>query len=78
LLKSTREDEMGLGVEDDGWRIPDQLWAKVEPLLPPRPAHPLGCHNPRMPDRDAMTASSQRERMWAVKPNSSTSSYTSG
>src|SRR5262245_46967746 len=23
-------------------------------LLPPRPAHPLGCHNPRVPDRDAM------------------------
>jgi transposase len=25
-------------------------------LLPPRPAHPLGCHNPRVSDRDAMTA----------------------
>jgi transposase len=29
---------------------------KVELLLPPRPEHPLGCHNPRVPDRDAMDA----------------------
>lgn len=43
-------------VRDDGWRLPDQLWAKMEPLLPPRPKHPLGCHNPRVPDRAAMDA----------------------
>ena len=47
---------MGLVVRDDGWRIPDWLWAELEPLLPERPAHPLGCHNPRVPDRDAMNA----------------------
>src|SRR5919201_5931604 len=47
---------MGLVVRDDGWRIPDWLWAEIEPLLPERPAHPLGCHNPRVPDRDAMNA----------------------
>jgi len=47
---------VGLVVEDDGWRIPDQVWARMEPLLPPRPSHPLGCHNPRVPDRDAMNA----------------------
>jgi putative transposase len=41
---------------DDGWRLPDALWAKMEPLLPPRPKHPLGCHNPRVPDRAAMDA----------------------
>jgi hypothetical protein len=41
---------MGLVVKDDGWRVPDELWARMEPLLPPRPAHPLGCHNPRVPD----------------------------
>ena len=43
-------------VRDDGWRLPDALWAKMEPLLPPRPKHPLGCHNPRVPDRAAMDA----------------------
>jgi transposase len=43
-------------VHDDGWRLPDELWAEMEPLLPPRPPHPLGCHNPRVPDRAAMDA----------------------
>jgi transposase len=47
---------MGVVVRDDGWRIPDWLWSELEPLLPERPAHPLGCHNPRVPDRDAMNA----------------------
>src|SRR3954469_17899584 len=41
---------------DDQWRIPDALWERIEPLLPPRSAHPLGCHNPRVPDRRAMDA----------------------
>jgi hypothetical protein len=31
---------------DDGWRMPDWLWERIEPLLPERPSHPLGCHNP--------------------------------
>src|SRR5919199_1369690 len=43
-------------VRDDGWRLPDALGAKREPLLPPRPPHPLGCHSPRVPDRAAMDA----------------------
>ncbi len=47
---------MGLAKQDDGWRMPEELWAKLEPLLPPRPKHPLGCHNPRTPDRRAMDA----------------------
>jgi len=47
---------MGLINRDDGWRIPDKLWARLEPLLPARPRHPLGCHNPRVRDRDAMDA----------------------
>src|SRR4051794_19741875 len=29
-------------VRDDRWRIPDALWERIEPLLPPRPPHPLG------------------------------------
>lgn len=47
---------MGLVVEDDGWRMTDALWDRMEPLLPARKSHPLGCHNPRVPDRDAMNA----------------------
>lgn len=47
---------MGLVVKDDRWRIPDALWQRIEPLLPPRPSHPLGCHNPRLPDHAAMNA----------------------
>src|SRR2546428_3980756 len=47
---------MGLVIEDDGWRIPDRVWARMQPLLPGPPAHPLGCHRPRVPDRDAMNA----------------------
>jgi transposase len=47
---------MGLITRDDKWRIPDELWWQMERLLPPRPKHPLGCHNPRVPDRDAMNA----------------------
>ena len=47
---------MGLVDRDDGWRIPDRTWERMEPLLPPPPPHPLGCHNPRVPDRDAMDA----------------------
>jgi transposase len=47
---------MGLVSRDDGWRIPDWLWERMEPLLPPPPRHPLGCHRPRVPNRDAMDA----------------------
>src|SRR5437660_942848 len=43
-------------VDDDGWRIPDALWEKIAPLLPPPPPHPLGCHRPRVPNRAAMEA----------------------
>ena len=47
---------MGLVDRDDGWRMPDWLWVLVAPLLPAPPPHPLGCHRPRVPDRDAMDA----------------------
>jgi len=36
------------------WCIPDELWERIQPLLPPPKPHPLGCHNPRVPDRSAM------------------------
>src|SRR3982750_4512944 len=38
------------------WFIPDELWAKIEPLLPEPKPHRLGGHNPRVPDRSAMNA----------------------
>lgn len=38
------------------WRIPDEMWERIEPLLPARKPHPLGCHNPRVSDRAAMDA----------------------
>jgi transposase len=39
-------------------RVVQAIWASVEPKLPP-PAldeHPLGCHRPRIPDRDCFVA----------------------
>ena len=53
------DQEVGDGLlvsRDDGWRMPDWLWERIEPLLPPPPSHPLGCHRPRVPNRDAMDA----------------------
>lgn len=47
---------MGLVAQDDGWRIPDELWQVIQPLIPPGKEHPLGCHNPRVPDRAALNA----------------------
>lgn len=38
------------------FRLPDELWERIESLLPARKAHPLGCHRPRVPDRCAMDA----------------------
>jgi putative transposase len=45
-----------LSKASQSWRIPDELWAKVKPLLPPGKPHPLGCHHPRVDDRKAMDA----------------------
>ena len=47
---------MGLIDRDDGWRMPDWLWEKIEPLLPPPPPHPLGTRRPRIPNRRLMDA----------------------
>src|SRR5690349_3981113 len=47
---------MGQMIQDSGWRIPDALWEQMVGLLPLRPHHPLGCHNPRVDDRKAMDA----------------------
>ena len=47
---------MGLVGKDDGWRVPDLAWERMASLLPSRPSHRLGCHNPRVPDRAALDA----------------------
>jgi transposase len=59
VARRDREDHcgaMGLVASDDNWKIPDELWSKIEPLLPPGKPHPLGCHNSRVPNRKAMNA----------------------
>src|SRR3954470_7641978 len=42
MLKSVVRRTPKRRVRDDGWRLPDALWAKMERLLPGRPKHPLG------------------------------------
>jgi putative transposase len=43
-------------VPDDRWRIPDALGERIRALLPPRPPHRFGGHNPRVDDRRAIDA----------------------
>jgi len=47
---------MSLSNTSQSWRMPDELWRKVKPFLPPGKPHPLGCHRPRVDDRNAMDA----------------------
>jgi putative transposase len=47
---------MGLVARDDGWRMPDWLWERIEPLIPPPPPHPLGTHRRGLPKRQVMDA----------------------
>jgi len=51
-----QKEKTSLSQAGHNWRIPDELWAKIQPLLPPRKPHPLGCHRPRVEDRKAMDA----------------------
>jgi hypothetical protein len=44
----------------DGWRIPEPLWTRIVELPPPRPVHPLGCHNPASTTARPWTPSSSR------------------
>ena len=39
-------------------RVVEAVWQTVEPLISKRPStnHPLGCHRPRIPDRDCFEA----------------------
>jgi putative transposase len=47
---------MGLVDRDDGWRMPDWLWERIGPLLPPAPEHPLGTHKRGIQKRRVMDA----------------------
>ena len=47
---------MGMIERSDRWRMPDWLWERIEPLLPPAPAHPLGTHRRGIPKRQVMDA----------------------
>ena len=40
------------------FEISDALWERIEPLLPEpaKPAHPLGCHRPRVSDRKVLNS----------------------
>lgn len=51
-----QKSHIGATAYANKWRISDELWERIEPLLPPRKPHPLRCHNPRVPDRKAMDA----------------------
>ena len=42
---------MGLVVQDDGWRVPDELWERIRPLLPGGRPHPWGVCRKREDDR---------------------------
>ena len=41
---------------DEQWRIPNALWARIEPPRPPGEPHRFGGHRPRGDDRRAMGA----------------------
>src|SRR5258708_23929319 len=55
-MKKRGKGKMGLANASQSWRMPNELWAKVKPLLPAAKPHPLGCHRPRVHDRKAMDA----------------------
>jgi transposase len=57
MNKGKRKRKVRKGIAyADKWRIPDELWERIEPLLPARKPHPWGCHNPRVDDRRATGA----------------------
>jgi transposase len=54
--KSELQNRQDRVVVHQDWFIPDEMWLQMEPLLPERKKHPLGCHRPRVNDRAAMNA----------------------
>jgi transposase len=54
----------------DFFTVPDDLWSRIEPLLPPVPAKPKG-GRPRVPDRVALAGILYRVRtgcQWKALP----------
>ncbi len=46
-----------VNIQFEEWSLPDELWQKMEPLLPKHVArHPLGHHRRRVDNRAAMNA----------------------
>lgn len=50
MSKSPEKDQI------QSFEISDKLWQQIEPLIPKREkkVHPLGCHRPRVPDRQVL------------------------
>ncbi len=40
---------MGMLKQDDGWRLPDEIWEVMATLLPERKPHPLGEESGKLP-----------------------------
>jgi transposase len=52
-------------------RLPDAVWERIGPLLPPRTPHPLGGHRPRVAERQALEALCSVRRtgcQWHARP----------
>jgi transposase len=57
-------------MDNEFFDVPDKLWARIEPLLPPEPPKPLG-GRPRVPDRVALAGMLYRLRtgcQWKALP----------
>jgi transposase len=57
-------------MQRDFFDVPDDLWERIAPLLPPEPAKPRG-GRPRVPDRVALTGILYRVRtgcQWKALP----------
>ncbi len=57
---------------DEAWRIPDELWERIEPLLPPERPHPKGGRpwTPARPVMDAIFYVLRTGCQWKALPRS--------